>query len=117
VTHLDLLPTVLDVYGVLDSSAMSAQRAQLKGRSWLRPVEKQTGPIPITNCTAMFPCPVNTWGLLADAYALEAQSWDGEWNCVNLRTGAEHAREDACTALRDASMALFPLLPNGRPNH
>jgi hypothetical protein len=117
VTHLDLLPTVLDVYGVLDSSAMSAQRAQLKGRSWLRPVEKQTGPIPITNCTAMFPCPVNTWGLLADAYALEAQSWDGEWNCVNLRTGAEHAREGACTALRDASMALFPLLPNGRPNH
>ena len=116
VTHLDLLPTVLDVYGVLDSSAIRAQRAQWKGRSWLRPVEKVTAPIPITNCTAMFPCPVNTWGLLTDAYALEAQSWDGDWNCVNLRTGAEHASEAACVALRDQSLAHFPVLPNGRPN-
>ncbi len=117
VTHLDLLPTVLDVYGVLDSFGISSQRAQLKGRSWLRSVAKLSAPIPITNCTAMFPCPVNTWGLLSDTYALQAQAWDGDWNCVNLRTGAEHASEAVCGALRDESLAFFPVLPNGRPNH
>lgn len=116
VTHLDLLPTVLDAYGVLDGFALRTERAQLKGRSWLRPVEKFAGPIPITNCTAMFPCPVNTWGLLADTYALEAQSWDGDWNCVNLTTGEEHRAEPPCSALRKGSVAFYPLLPNGRPN-
>ncbi|MEO6421057.1 MAG: sulfatase-like hydrolase/transferase [Polyangiaceae bacterium] len=116
VTHLDLLPTILDAYGVLDGFALRTERAKLKGRSWLRPVEKFAGPIPITNCTAMFPCPVNTWGLLSDTHALEAQSWDGDWNCVNLTTGEEHANDPACRTLRDGSAGFFSLLPNGRPN-
>ncbi len=116
VTHLDLLPTVLDAYGVLDGFALRTERARLKGRSWLRPVETFAGPIPITNCTAMFPCPVNTWGLLGDAYALEAQSWDADWNCVNLTTGEEHATGLPCRTLRDGSAAFYPVLPNGRPN-
>jgi hypothetical protein len=74
-------------------------------------------PVPITNCTAMFPCPLSTWGLLFEDRALEAQRWDGDWKCVDLARDAEvDLRDPSCRLLRESSKARFPELPNRRPN-
>jgi hypothetical protein len=70
----------------------------------------------------MFPCPVNTWGLLEGDHELTARVWDADWACFDLRSSSAEADrvapsdDPACARLRDASRAVFPLLPNGRPN-
>lgn len=117
VTHLDILPTVLDAFGVWDGVAMAGlrARAKLSGRSLLAPVTPAP-PVPVTNCTSLFPCPLNTWGMLGEGSALIAQAWDGEWKCINLATGKEHGDREACAPLRAASHDYFPLLPGGQVN-
>jgi Sulfatase len=115
VTHLDLLPTMLDALGVWRGLALVGERAALPGQSLLEPTS-WPAPIPITNCTGLFPCPLNTWGVLDGDHALSAQPWDGDWNCVDLARGEEHASGPACQALRQASRLAFPLMPSGAKN-
>jgi hypothetical protein len=118
VTHLDLLPTVLDAMGVWDNSAVARHRAAMGGRSLLRAHEPR-GVLPVTNCTGMFPCPVNTWGLFEDDRKLVARIYDGGWTCLAVSGGPERIvseADPACDRLRSASRATFPLLPNGAPN-
>jgi len=123
VTHLDMLPTILDAYGVLGTMAMASYEAKFAGRSLLRPEpeEPEEGPrqpIPITNCTAMFPCPVSTWGMLGSERLLVAQPWDSAFHCMDVRSGLELGREGdaACRALAEGSKPYFAELPNHAPN-
>jgi glucan phosphoethanolaminetransferase (alkaline phosphatase superfamily) len=115
VTHLDVVPTLLDALGVWRGLAMAGPRSHLLGQSLLEAqwVERA---IPITNCTELFPCPLNTWGVLEGAHALEAQAWDGDWNCVDLASGKEHTTGPSCDALSLASRRYFSKRPNGRSN-
>jgi glucan phosphoethanolaminetransferase (alkaline phosphatase superfamily) len=115
VTHLDVLPTLLDALGVFRGLAMAPMRARLPGRSLLAPVARLE-PTPATNCTRVFPCPLDTWGMLGDGHDAVAQPWDGGWNCVDLLTTQEHQEGRACEELAAASRAYFPTLPNGRAN-
>lgn len=117
VTHLDLLPTVLDAMGLWDNFSVRPYREKIRGKSLLRPYVPR-GAIPVTNCTGMFRCPLNTWGVLADGRKLVAQAWDPEWRCLDL-DGGEHAapqRDPSCVELQEASRKHFPLLPNGNAN-
>jgi hypothetical protein len=117
VTHLDLLPTVLDAMGLWDNTAMAAHRANMAGRSMLRLYEAR-GPIPVTNCTTMFPCPLNTWGVYDDDHKLVAHIWDGAWECLIAgdEEKAAPAGDAICPRLAEVSRRHFPLLPNGTPN-
>jgi hypothetical protein len=118
VTHLDLLPTLLDAMGLWDNFEVAPHRASMPGRSVLRPYEPRA-PVAVTNCTSMFPCPLNTWGLYADDRKLVSRAYDGGWSCMAVRGGVERAVAEpdaACERLRAASRATFPLLPNGAPN-
>ncbi len=117
VTHLDLLPTLLDALGVLDSFGMEALRARLEGRSLLRPFTSAATPIPVTNCTALFPCPLPNFGLLAGRYELLAQPWDDDWHCVDLAASSSElpAYSPICSGLRQVSRAVYDKLPNERP--
>ena len=118
VTHLDLLPTMLDALGLWDNFGVAQHRAAMPGRSLLRPYEARA-PIPVTNCTGMFPCPLNTWGVYDGDRKLLARAWDGGWYCMAVG-GAEERVVDgvdhACDRLRTFSQSTFPLLPNGMPN-
>jgi hypothetical protein len=129
VTHLDVVPTILDAFGVLDALAMREYASRFAGHSLLRDEPRADGSaaggtshtrtvdvVPVTNCTDMFPCPVRTWGLLSGERALVAQPWDGTWRCVDLRTEIEQTDDPACMALRVSSHAYFTTLPNGAPN-
>jgi len=117
-THLDLVPTLLDAVGVLDAPALAPHVARLAGRSLLRS-HPTLAPLPISNCTSLFPCPLDTWGMLGEDRKLVAQPWDGTWRCTRLDTDAETeaAAEDAqCQALAAAARPYFPRLPNGHPS-
>jgi hypothetical protein len=115
VTHLDIVPTVLDLLGVLDGMAMAPMRPRLAGHSLIAPLTTAP-PIPMTNCTPLFPCPLNTWGMQGQAHALVAQPWDGDWNCVDLETHRERTNDPACAVLREASRRYFRTLPSGQAN-
>ena len=118
VTHLDLLPTVLDALGLWDNFGVAPHRAEMPGRSLLRAYEERA-PIPVTNCTSMFPCPLNTWGLYAGDRKLLARVYDGGWTCLALGQDEERLVDGpdlACDELRSVSRRTFPLLPNGSPN-
>ncbi len=116
-THLDLLPTMLDALGVLDGIAMDPYRGDLAGRSLLRPYAPMAAAIPISNCTAIFPCALNVWGMMKDDHAVTARPWDSRFRCVDFTSGEDDAPMDGeCARLREDSKAFFPLLPNRRPN-
>jgi hypothetical protein len=118
VTHLDLLPTVLDALGLWDDFAIAKYRAAMPGKSLLRPWEPRA-PIPVTNCTLMFPCPTNTWGLFDGDHKLLARIYDAGWTCLVVGGGPERfagPADPSCARLVEASRAPFPLLPNGTPN-
>jgi len=117
-THLDVLPTLLDAYGVLDSYELSAFRGRFEGRSLLRALAPQQ-PIPITSCTETFPCPFRNAGMLREGWKIEAQAWDPGWNCWNLEGGKEQPASldlPPCRALIESSRRYFPQLPCGQPN-
>lgn len=117
ITHLDLLPTMLDAFGLLENFAVRSHVERMPGHSLLRTYTPHA-PIPVTNCTGMFPCPLNTWGLFAEGHKLVAQAWDPEWRCLGA-SGGEHLvplSDPACVALNEVSRRHFPTLPNGAPN-
>jgi hypothetical protein len=115
VTHLDLVPTVVDLLGLRDHFALRASVSRMAGRSLLRPLPPLS-PLPLTNCTEAYACPLNTWGMLGEGRKLVAQAWDGGWRCLAL--GREEREIDlaACGDLVAASRTHFRLLPNGAPN-
>jgi hypothetical protein len=116
VTHFDVLPTVLDALGILDHFALSSWRARLPGRSLLRPPPAAPPALPITNCTEMWQCPLNTWGILQGDRKLTAQAWDGAWRCLTLSGGEREVDLGRCQDLVEVSRSFFPKKPNGEPN-
>lgn len=119
VTHLDVLPTLLDAWGVLDSYDLAPVTLKLWGRSLLRPVRPMRAAIPLTNCSETFPCPFDNWGMMRDDLKLEAQPWDAYWNCWRMGNGQEHLvppTDPDCKALAEASRSWFSTMPNGKPN-
>jgi glucan phosphoethanolaminetransferase (alkaline phosphatase superfamily) len=119
-THLDLLPTLLDALGLWDNFSVAQHRSAMPGRSLLRFDDARARePIPVTNCTGMFPCPLNTWGLYAEDRKLVSRVWDGGWYCTALGGSEERVidgPDPACDRLRASSLRTFPLLPNGAAN-
>ena len=114
VTHLDLLPTLLDAMGLYD--VFGVDKSKLRGKSLLRPWVAREA-FPITNCTEMFPCPMNTWGLLENDHKLQARIFDTSWTCTVTGPGPERSVGDpTCEHLRAESRKLYPVLPNGQPN-
>ncbi len=115
-THFDLLPTLLDALGVLDHFALESDRREMPGHSLLRPRPESPPPLPVTNCSAMWRCPLDAWGMYGGDRKLTAQIWDGGWRCFSGRGGEHEIPLAECEDLARASRAFFPKKPNGAPN-
>jgi hypothetical protein len=111
VTHLDVLPTLLDALGLRYHVALQNWVRQLPGRSLLGALQP-LAPIPISNCTELFPCPINTWGMLGSEKKLTAQSWDGQWRCLSLRGGEREVDLTWCAELRQSACKYYRTMPN-----
>lgn len=119
ITHLDIFPTILDLWGIYRQFSLEWVTTKLPGRSLLRPLQPMSHPIPLANCTEAFPCPFRNAGVLLEDRKIEAQAWDPGWNCWQLGGAVEQPLPDedlGCEELRAASRVWFPELPNRRPN-
>ena len=76
-----------DVIEITDNFSIRPYAERMGGRSLLRPYSPR-GAIPMTNCTGMFRCPLDTWGLYGEGRKLIAQAWDPGWRCLDLAGGA-----------------------------
>jgi len=117
-THLDFLPTLLDLYGISNNYGIAGPKSKLLGRSLLGPFIGPSAILPMTNCTLVFPCPLQNYGLIRDGVALEAQPWDSQWRCADLATQQAFLplNQQPCAELVAASKSLYEKLPNGAPN-
>jgi hypothetical protein len=115
VTHLDVLPTLLDLFGVYDDPAIRPHLASLAGHSLMRP-RPIARPAALTNCSALMDCAFRTFGVLEERYELEAREWDGYWNCWELgqKTHLLDMGAPPCQALLRESRKIHPRLPNGQ---
>jgi arylsulfatase A-like enzyme len=115
VTHLDLLPTVLDLFGVYDDPALRPHVGALPGHSLLRPLAAPE-PVALTNCSDLMECAFRTFGALEGRYELEAREWDGYWNCWELGPKPRALAMGAwpCQSLLRETREIHPRLPNGQ---
>jgi hypothetical protein len=101
-TELEIAPTVLDLLGLWEEPALAPFRARMRGASLLR-----GGPPPdraevMTNCSQLFSCAVQNWGVLRGARKLFAAEADVAWHCFDVATDPQEIDDlgpDACADL------------------
>ncbi|HEX4447793.1 MAG TPA: sulfatase-like hydrolase/transferase, partial [Polyangiaceae bacterium] len=94
-THLDVLPTLLDLMGLWDAPEIAALRASMPGASLLRDgaTARSATPIVLTNCSAIFTCAFKNWGTMRGTMKLLANENDERWRCFDLATDPLEAHD------------------------
>jgi arylsulfatase A-like enzyme len=116
VSHADIAPTVLDLMGVWDDAKLSRFKSRMIGSSLLRPPVTER-PLPLTNCAGVWSCAFENWGYMQGHMKLLARSWNGGWECYDLRTdpGEQHNLQAAgCGNLVQHALTTFGRLPGAK---
>ncbi len=107
ITHLDVLPTLLDVMGVLDAPEIAAYRRAMAGDSLLRGGSAGR-PVVLTNCSGIFACAFKNWGAMSGTHKLVATQNDTEWKCFDVAADpgeTDPLDESECGGLRELAEA------------
>ncbi len=84
VTQIDILPTLLDLMGVLDSDKLLELRAKLPGKSLLRGGSDPSVPKFMTNCSEIVACAFRNWGAMKGSKKIWAMEGDARWSCLDV---------------------------------
>jgi hypothetical protein len=106
-TQLDVLPTLLDVMGILDAPQVAAHRAAMQGESLLRGGTAGR-PVVLTNCSSIFACAFKNWGAMQGTLKLVATQNDAHWKCFDVADDpGEHddLGREACGPLAELASA------------
>jgi arylsulfatase A-like enzyme len=102
-TSIDVLPTLLDLMGMLDAPQIAKYRARMPGESLLRGGSAKDQVLPLTNCSELWACAFKNWGAIQGTRKLIATTWDHSWNCFDVATDPDEEHDlgvDACADLR-----------------
>jgi hypothetical protein len=111
--HLDLVPTVLDLMGLWNDPGLGLYRQRMPGTSLLRP-ELTTRPVPLTNCSVVWGCAFENWGLMQGTRKLIARAGDPDWKCFDVAADPGDRRDlgpAACGDLGPRALAEFGRVP------
>ncbi len=111
--HPDLSATVLDLLGVWDSPKIEHFKKRIVGTSLLRP-ERNDRALPMTNCSAVWSCAFENWGMMRGHMKLEARAWDHSFHCWDLKIDPDETLnlgEEACGDLKQRALSVFGRLP------
>ena len=115
--HLDIAPTVLDLLGLLGLPELQRYTANMTGVSLTRGIANR-GTIAMTNCTQLWGCAFNNWGMMQGFAKVEARPWDADWHCWDVQTDPNESRpthSTNCDELSRRSLTLFGALPKDAP--
>ena len=84
VTTLDVMPTLLDLLGLLDEPKIASLRSKMPGESLLRGGSPESREVFFTNCTELWQCAFKNWGAMRGTSKLIANQGDHAWNCFDL---------------------------------
>ncbi|HKO52215.1 MAG TPA: sulfatase-like hydrolase/transferase [Polyangiaceae bacterium] len=83
VFHVDLAPTILNLMGVDQDPAIARFQARMPGHSLLRtPLSDQ--PLLMSNCTGVWSCAFENWGIMQKNLKVESRAWDTGWKCHDV---------------------------------
>lgn len=102
-TIIDVFPTLLDLMGLWDATAIAPFKAKMTGQSLLRGGTPPDRPIVMTNCTELWDCAFRNWGAIRGTLKLIAHQGDNAWNCYDVANDPDEVRNlgaDACGELR-----------------
>ncbi len=113
--HTDLAPTMLDLMGLWDAPGLAPFRAKMVGGSLLRK-DRALTTIALTNCSGVWGCAFENWGVMRGFRKVHAREWDREWLCYDVQAdpGEVHPlASDApeCAELARHATTLFGTLP------
>jgi glucan phosphoethanolaminetransferase (alkaline phosphatase superfamily) len=103
-TTLDVLPTLLDLMGVLDDPAIASFRRSMPGTSLLRGGSDPGRAVRMTNCTELWQCAFKNWGAIRGTRKLIAHQYDPAWSCYDVADDPEELHDlgpDACGDLKE----------------
>ena len=111
--HTDVAPTLLDLLGLWDAAAIASYREAMVGGSLLRPGRPQTI-LALSNCTGVWGCAFENWGVMRGRKKLHAREWDSDWLCYDTLADPEELSPlplSACADLRAEAERRFQHLP------
>ena len=85
ITTMDVLPTLLDLAGVMDDPAIQPLARTFVGKSLLRGGSPASERVALTNCTALWSCAFKNWGALSGTKKLIATQADHAWSCFDVK--------------------------------
>jgi arylsulfatase A-like enzyme len=115
--HPDLTATILDLLGVWNRPEVKEHQDRMVGTSLLGSVAN-TRALPMTNCSPLWSCAFENWGVMQENMKLEARAWDSEYHCWDLRSDPNervNLGAAACPELRAEAERKFGRLPGKKP--
>ena len=114
VFQTDLTSTMLDLMGLWGVDGWSEHQAAIEGRSLLEPGHDPEVTRVLTNCSGVWGCAFENYGVMRGFRKLHAREWDHDWLCYDLKADpAERAPLPAedCLDLRRVADETFGDLP------
>jgi arylsulfatase A-like enzyme len=113
-TTMDVLPTLLDLMGVLDDPNLQPLASTFLGKSLLRGGSPASTPVVMTNCTELWACAFRNWGAMQGTRKLVGMQGDTHWSCFDLKDDPDERLDrgvDECSSL----ITLTEASNHGRP--
>lgn len=112
--HPDLTATAIDLMGLWDTKAVAEFKPKLIGRSLLRSREPERI-VPMTNCSALWSCAFENWGLMEGSHKVFARTpLDAGWLCFDVLADPKEERNldtPRCRGLIQHALELYGRAP------
>jgi glucan phosphoethanolaminetransferase (alkaline phosphatase superfamily) len=92
-TTEDVMPTLLDLLGLLDAPEIAELRSHMPGTSLLRGGSAGDKPVLLTNCTELWACAFKNWGVIRGTHKLVGTQVDRAWNCFDLASDPDEVND------------------------
>jgi glucan phosphoethanolaminetransferase (alkaline phosphatase superfamily) len=113
-TTMDVLPTLLDLVGVLDDPAIRPLSREFVGKSLLRGGSSTNDTVALTNCSELWACAFKNWGAIRGTHKLIADQGSHAWSCFDVADAPEEQR-DLGPAACGTMQAFVEKTLHGRP--
>lgn len=116
--HTDLTTTMLDLMGLWEVPAWADHQAAIEGQSLLRPGKGEPLRV-LTNCSGVWGCAFENYGVMRGFRKLHAREWDADWLCYDVKADPDERSPlpaEQCRDLRRVADETFGHLPGKGPS-